>query len=206
MISGTRLVILGFGGHARSVAAVALANGIRSLLFVDENARENETFLDFPVIRQLTETISEGWSCIPAIGDNARRQKQLQFAQAAGLSLAKVVARSATIDVDARIAAGCFVGHHAHIGPQARIGSGTIINTGAIVEHESEVGEFSHVSVNAVVAGRSKLGDFVFLGAGATVINNISIGNNITIGAGSVVVSTLGLSGAYAGCPARLIS
>ena len=197
------LVIFGFGGHARSVAAVALANGVGSLLFVDENAKESETFLGFPVTRKFDGTLSDGWSCMPATGDNLQRKKQFDLAHSAGWPIAKIIAKDATVDVDTKIAPGCFVGHHAHVGPSAQVGKGCIINTGAIVEHESVVGNFSHVSVNAVVAGRCHLGDFVFLGAGATVIDGVSVGDGITIGAGAAVVESLAGPGTYAGCPAR---
>ncbi|MGX9428420.1 MULTISPECIES: acetyltransferase [Bradyrhizobium] len=199
------LLILGFGGHARSVAAVAIANGIKLLLFVDENARDGESFLGFPVRRDL-ERIPLGWSCIPGVGDNAKRKGQVEFARSAGWDLANVVSRHATVDVNASISPGSFVGHHAHIGPLARIGSGCIVNTGAIVEHESEVGDFSHVSVNSVVAGRSRIGSFVFLGTGATVIDGVSVGENITIGAGATVVESLSTPGTYIGCPARRLA
>jgi len=206
MKSAEGLVILGFGGHARSVAAVALASGTTSLLFVDENAKEGEAFLGFPAIRRLDGAIDSGWSCMPAAGDNLLRQKQVAFAEANGWPLATVVANDATIHFDAVLGPGCFVGHHAHVGPSAQVAKGCIINTGAIVEHESVVGEFSHVSVNAVVAGRSRLGSLVFLGAGATVIDSVSIAGHITIGAGATVVEALVVPGTYAGCPARRIS
>ncbi|MGY3620437.1 NeuD/PglB/VioB family sugar acetyltransferase [Bradyrhizobium sp. USDA 10063] len=197
------LLILGFGGHARSVAAVAVANGVRSLLFVDENARDDESFLGFPVRRELPESIPPGWSCIPGVGDNVRRKQQVEFAQSASWDLANVISSHATVDVNASISPGCFVGHHAHIGPSARVGLGCIINTGAIVEHESAVGDFSHISVNSVVAGRSRVGRFVFLGTGATVIDGVRVGDNITIGAGAAVVESLDTPGTYVGCPAR---
>jgi sugar O-acyltransferase (sialic acid O-acetyltransferase NeuD family) len=195
------LVIFGFGGHGRSVAAVALANGIKSLLFVDENARENENFLGFPVIRHFD--IPKGWSCMPAAGDNERRQKQFELAQSADLPLAKIIAKNATIDVDAKLAPGCFIGHHAHIGPSAQLGRGCIVNTGAIIEHEASVGDFSHVSVNAVLAGRSQVGSFVFVGTGAVIIDSVSVGNRITIGAGAAVVHSLNIPGVYVGSPAK---
>jgi UDP-N-acetylbacillosamine N-acetyltransferase len=200
------LVILGFGGHARSVAGVALASGVETVLFVDDDAKPGEAFLGFPVISKFDGPISQGWSCMPAAGDNSRRQRQFEFAAAAGWPLAKVIARDATVHFDAKSDPGCFIGHHAHVGPSAQVGKGCIINTGAIIEHESLVGDFSHVSVNAAVAGRSQLGSFVFVGAGATVIDSISIGDGITIGAGAAVVQSLTLPGIYAGCPARRIS
>jgi UDP-N-acetylbacillosamine N-acetyltransferase len=203
MKADSGLIILGFGGHARSVAAVAIANGVQSLLFVDENAGEGEAFLGFPVKREISGMIPRGWSCIPGVGDNIERRKQFELALTAGWGLANVVAKNATLDTNASISAGCFVGHHAHIGPFARVGLACIINTGAIVEHESEVGDFSHISVNSVVAGRSRVGSLVFLGAGATVIDKVSIGDNITIGAGAAVIESLSAPGVYVGCPAR---
>jgi sugar O-acyltransferase (sialic acid O-acetyltransferase NeuD family) len=200
------LVILGFGGHARSVAAVALSNGVKSLLFVDENAKEGENFRGFPAQRVYEQSMPTGWLCMPATGDCVLRERQFEFAQSMGWPLAKVVAKDATIDPDASIAAGCFVGHHAHVGPLATVGDGCIINTGAIVEHESSVGKFSHVSVNAVVAGRSRLGSFVFLGVGAVVIDGISVEDRITIGAGATVIHSVTTQGTYVGSPARLAS
>jgi UDP-N-acetylbacillosamine N-acetyltransferase len=199
------LVLLGFGGHARSVAAVALANGVKSLLFVDENGKKGENFLGFPVERVFDQPMPPGWFCMPAIGDCLQRQRQFEFAQSMGWPLAKIVAKDATIDAGASVGPGCFVGHHAHIGPMATVDDGCIINTGAIVEHESVVGKFSHVSVNAVVAGRSRLGSFVLLGARAVVIDGVSVDDQITIGAGATVIHSLTTPGTYVGSPATLV-
>ncbi|MDN6857392.1 acetyltransferase [Pseudomonas sp. CAN2814] len=197
------LLILGFGGHARSVADVALAAGIRELRFVDSNAREGENFLGFPVLSHWDAALPEGWAAFSAAGDNARREQQIEAIEAAGWPLASVIAPSATLGVDSQIAPGCFIGQQAHVGPVARIARGCIINSGAIVEHESEVGEFSHVAVNACVAGRSRTGRRNFIGAGATVIDGVSLGDDITIGAGGVVTASIESAGVYVGVPAR---
>ena len=199
------LLILGFGGHARSVADVALAAGISELLFVDANARDGENFLGHRVVREFAGSLPEGWACLPAAGDNQRRQRQFSEASERGWPLATLVAPSASIGAGATIGEGSFVAQHAHIGPMARVGKGAIINTGAAVEHECIVGEFVHVSVNATLAGRSRLGDFVFLGAGGTVIDSVEVGPHITIGAGSVVVKSIAMPGTYVGVPAKYL-
>jgi len=196
------LLILGFGGHARSVADVALSVGFNSLLFIDENAREAETFLGFNVQRKFSGILPEGWLCMPAIGDNRQRHDQVEYARESGWPLATLISNSATIGVGADISQGCFIGHHAHVGPMAKLGVGCIINTSAVIEHESKIGDFVHISVNAVVAGRSAIGDYSFIGAGATVIDGINICNNVTIGAGSVVIRSIDCSGVYVGSPA----
>jgi len=205
MIKHNGLLILGFGGHARSIADVALAIGFQSLLFIDENARENEQFLNFPVQRELNGELLEGWYCMPASGNNRKREQQIQLAQLAGWPLATLISPYATVGFGAVVSQGCFVGHHAHIGPMTQVGTGCIINTGAIIDHECVIGDYVSVSPNVSVAGRSKLGDYVFLGAGVTVIENIMIGNNITVGAGGVVISSLNNPGTYVGVPVRII-
>jgi UDP-N-acetylbacillosamine N-acetyltransferase len=199
------LLILGFGGHARSVADVALAAGYKDLLFIDPNARDGESFLGYPVRHTLPGALPEGWLCIAAVGDNRRRRSQIDSIREAGWPLATLIAPSATIGAGASVQAGSVIAHHAHIGPMAKIGTGTIVNTAAIVEHDCAIGDYVHVSVNAAVAGRSQLGDLVFLGAGAVVIDAISVGSEITVGAGGVVAESIAEPGVYVGVPARRI-
>jgi len=199
------LVILGFGGHARSVADVAMAAGISDFRFVDANARSGETFLDFPVVAELGQDIPAGWGVFPAAGDNRYREEQILTINRAGWNLVSLVAPTATIGPGCSIGPGSFVGHHAHIGPMAKIGSGCIINTGAVIEHECEVGSFSHVSVNATLAGRSRIGEQVMLGAGATAIDGIAIADRVVIGAGGVVTRSILEQGVYVGVPVRRV-
>jgi sugar O-acyltransferase (sialic acid O-acetyltransferase NeuD family) len=206
MPSSPGLLILGCGGHARSVADVALAAGYRRLVFIDDNARPGEQVLGHPVQRELPPTLPDGWEWIAATGDNRLRQHQLVAAGErdwlAG-SLATLIAPTATIGAGARIGAGSFIAHHAHIGPLATVGAGVIVNTGAIVEHDCVVGDCAHVSVNATVAGRSRVGARCFICAGSTVIDGIVVGDDITLGAGAVAIGSLNTVGTYVGIPAR---
>lgn len=195
------LVILGFGGHARSVADVALFGGWRIASFVDENAQEGESFAGAPVLDSLCQTPTD-CLMISASGDNVRRQMQCE--QVSG-KLATLVAPSASRGALSEIGEGTFIGRMAHIGPQACVGRGVILNTGCIVEHECLVGDFTHVSVNATVAGRCTLGKRVMIGAGATVIDGVTICDDAVIGAGAVVVDHITVPGTYVGVPAKLV-
>ncbi len=208
MISDSRrkMLIMGFGGHARSVADVALACGYEDLVFVDAKAKPGENFLGYPVLKD-TKGLDDSWRlAFAASGDGLQRLKQYKMIDELGMGLVSLVSPLASIGVGCVIGSGCFVGHHAHIGPLARIGPGCIVNTGALVEHESCVGEFSHVSVNSTVAGRSKLGSFSLIGAGATIIDGISTVDYVIIGAGAVVVNCIEFSGTYVGVPARRLN
>ncbi|HEY8024164.1 MAG TPA: NeuD/PglB/VioB family sugar acetyltransferase [Burkholderiaceae bacterium] len=197
------LLILGFGGHARVVADIAIATGIIEFCFVDPNARAGENFLGHPVLAAWNATLPEGWQAFSAAGDNILRQDHCELIKSRSWPLASLLASSATIGAGAMIMEGCLVGQHAHVGPMASIGTGCIINTGAIVEHESSVGEFSHISVHSTVAGRSRVGRFAIIGAGATVIDGIEIGDSVIVGAGAVVHRSITAPGTYVGVPVR---
>ncbi len=205
MSDSRNLVLIGCGGHARSVADVALAAGYTDLFFVDENAREGEGILDFPVFSR-PRSEHGNWLYIACAGNAAQRLAQIRELEEKHLTLATIVSPSATIGRGAAVALGCFIGHHAHVGPLTRLGIGSIVNTGAILEHDCMIGAGVHLSINCCVAGYCRLGDRVFIGAGGAVIDRISIADDVTVGAGGVVVADIELPGVYAGVPARRIS
>lgn len=196
------LVILGFGGHARSVADIALTLGIKGLIFVDEAAHPDESLWGFPVRKTFEDKLLDGWQAFAASGDNHIRHVQVTTILERSWPLGTLISPTATIASEASISAGCFIGHHAHVGPLSSIGTACIINTGAIIDHECKIGDYTHVSVNSSVAGRCHVGSFVFLGAGVTVIDKVCIADSITVGAGGVVVKSLVEPGTYVGAPA----
>jgi len=204
-MSTKRLLILGFGGHARSVANIALSCGYHDLLFVDPNAQEGESFVGHPAIGQFDSELYAEWDLFPGAGENLRRREQCWQIRSLGLIPATLISPRASIGQGAIVSPGCLVGHHAHLGPMSRIGEGCIINTGAIVEHESTVGDFSHVSVNATIAGRTRLGSLSMLGAGATIIDGLSVCDRVTIGAGAMVHRSIHVAGTYVGVPAKRV-
>lgn len=192
------IYIIGCGGHARSVADVVLDNSpSQKIIFVDENARENETIFGFPVIKNLPENAE---NIFIAIGDNIIRQKLSE-----NKKLINIISKRAYVSPTAEIADGIFIGDGAHIGPFAKIDRGCIVNNNAVVEHEDEIGNFSHVSVNVTVCGRVVVGNNVFLGAGTTVRDSMSICSNVTVGINSAVVKNITEPGIYVGVPARKI-
>lgn len=194
------LIIIGCGGHARSVASVLLTNdpNIR-ITFIDKNARPDETILTFPVQSEMplaTEAVHV------AIGDNSSRES---WVAGNAVDLVSVVSPRATVSSSAIIGDGAFIAHNSFLGPLTKIGKGNIINTGALVEHEVTIGDFCHVAPNSTVCGRSQIGDNVILGASCTVIDNISICDDVIVGANSTVISDIFKAGTYVGSPARKI-
>ncbi|CCM79576.1 NeuD/PglB/VioB family sugar acetyltransferase [Rhizobium mesoamericanum] len=196
------LYILGFGGHARSVADVAVSAGWNAIIFIDGNAREGEHFSSYRTISEFPDHPEPDWQLFPAAGDNSRRRAQIERSSA---TWATLISPSAQLGIEADVGEATLVGHGAHIGPGAVVGKGVILNTQSIIEHEAVIGDYTHVSVNTVVAGRSRIGRNVFVGAGAVVIDSISVCDDVVIGAGAVVTTSISEPGVYVGTPARRV-
>ena len=191
-----RVILLGCGGHARSVASTLVDNDPNvQIIFIDDNAGEDEYILGFPVVRCFDPA---GEHLHVAIGDNLEREKL-----SSGNETVRVISNRAIIQTEAEIGAGSFVGVLAYVGPRASIGKGCIINTACVVEHDSRVGDFSHISVHTTVAGYCVIGRRCFVGAGAVIRDHVSIGDDVIVGAGAVVVSDIAEPGVYTGCPAK---
>jgi len=202
----TRLLVFGFGGHARSVADVALACGIVEMVFVDANARQGEHFFGHPVVAVWDQALPEGWHAFSVASDAVARRDHVAFFAQSRWPVATLTSRFATVGVGSSVGFGSLVAHHAHVGPSTAIGIGCIVNSAAVVEHDCTIGEFTHISVNATIAGRTKVGSFCMVGAGAVVIDGLEVADQVTIGAGAVVHRSIREPGVYVGNPARKIN
>lgn len=195
-----KLIIIGCGGHARSVADVLLSRFPNiSIVFVDENAQPNETILSFPV-QSFMPIKAEALHV--AIGDNSLREKWVLENTASPVS---VISNSAVVSPSSTIEKGSFIAHGSYVGPLTEIGRGSIINTGALVEHEVKMEEFSHMAPNSTICGRCHIGRNVVLGAGSTIIDRVHVCNDVIIGANSTVISDITCAGTYVGSPVRRI-
>ena len=196
-----RLVILGCGGHAKAVLDVILYNNkYKDIIFVDNNARENEIILGYPVYKQYEITDEK---VFVAIGNNSKRQA---LCEKYYNNLISVVSKTAYIGKNVSIGQGVFVAHNTHIGILSDINDFCIINTSASIDHECKIGKASFIGPNVTLCGKVSVKENVFIGAGTTLIDNISITDNTVIGAGAVVIKDITSCGTYVGIPAAKIT
>lgn len=194
-------VIIGCGGHALNIADIILCNepGAR-ILFVDENARKNESKLGFCVVQNMP---LETQKCIVGIGDNSKRKHK--FEEIAAEHLFSAISPNAYLGHNATIGAGCFISHLSVVCAGVIIGDNSIIGSSCVIGHDCQLDRHCFVGPNATLAGYTQLGELVFIGAGATVIDKVKICSNVTIGAGATVVEDIVVPGTYVGTPARRI-
>lgn len=200
-----KLAIIGAGGHARSVADIALAAGWSSVIFFDDAWKKIPKNGNWNVIGDtalLLSNLADFDGVVVALGSATERsQSQQRICDASG-SLVTLIAPTAYVSDYAEIGSGSVILANAVVGAFARIGEGCIVNSGAVVEHDCDIGDFVHVASGATLSGGVSVGRFSWIGVGASVRQGEIIGENVVVGAGAVVVGHVPDGLTVVGCPA----
>lgn len=199
-----KLVLIGAGGHSRSVAD-CLPPEYELIGYVDENKKGMHNGL--PIFGRRIEDVPNYQNCVyfVSIGDNAIRKIWFEKVTAMGLERINIIDRTAIISPAARLGVGNFIGKYAVINAGSVIGDDNVINTRALVEHECVIGDHVHLSTGAVINGNVTVGDGAFLGSMSVCIGQLSVGESAVIGAGGVVIGDVPPRVTAVGVPVRII-
>jgi sugar O-acyltransferase (sialic acid O-acetyltransferase NeuD family) len=163
-----RLLILGAGGHGRSVSeAVTLGQEFEIVGFLDDGSPKADIAPLLGPIVSLTDHRARADFAIVAIGHNGIREACFDRLQAAGFDLATVIHPRAFVSPSARIDPGCAVMAGAIVGTEAILETGAIVNSGAVVDHHCRMEAFSHLGTHACMAGHSIIGRGAWMQAGS---------------------------------------
>lgn len=204
------LILIGGGGHCKSVLDVAESAGYRILGVLDKPDNVGKKILSTKVIGtdDAIPTFVDKASFVITIGfikNPMIRIKLFERVKMAGGKFATIIAPTAHVSRYAIISEGTVVMHHAFVNAGAKIGKNVILNTFSNIEHDAIIGDNCHISTGAMVNGECKVGNRCFIGSQSVIANGISISDDIIIGAGSLVNKNLISKGIYAGSPANLI-
>ncbi|GAB6278105.1 MAG: acetyltransferase [Lentimicrobium sp.] len=203
------LILVGGGGHCKSVIDVAESAGYTIKGILDLPEKVGEKILGYPIMgtdKDISEFVHEVLFLVTVgqIKDASLRINLHQKIVNAGGKLATVIAATAHVSNYAKIGAGTVVMHQAVVNADASIGRGCIINTFANIEHDTIIGDYCHISTGAIVNGNCIVGSETFLGSQSVMINGIEITDGCVVGAGSLVRTNLMQKGVYYGNPATL--
>lgn len=204
-----KIVLIGLGGHAKSVIdSIEAAGKYEVAGYTDiENRADYKGYHFIGTDRDLHGIYSDGIhnACISVgyMGRNNLRDKLYQMVKETGFNLPVITDPSAVVSSSAEIGEGTFIGKGCIVNAESRIGKMCIINTGALVEHENIIGDFTHIAVKTVLCGGIYIGGHCFIGANSTVIQGVKIGKNTITGAGTVVINDLPERCTAVGVPAK---
>lgn len=189
----TRLLVVGAGGHGRSVAEAAELSGqFEAVGFLDDALLAGKSVLNVAVLGPMVSMShhrSAADQTIVAIGNNAVREKLMLQLTSAGFVHATVIHPRAIVSPSAVLSEGSAVMAGAIVGTEARLGVGSIVNCGAVVDHHAIVEDFGHLGVNASMAGGTALGRGAWMQAGAALGYGVTVPAGVTLAPGEAVDS-----------------
>ncbi len=187
----TRLLIVGAGGHGRSVAEAAELTGVFEVVgFLDDSLPAGKTVLGATVLGPVASMTSHKPAfdqVIVAIGSNILRETLMRQLKDAGLKIATVIHPRAFVSPSAIVGAGSAVMAGSVVGTEACLGMGTIVNCGAVVDHHARVEDYGHLGVNASMAGGTVLGRSAWMQAGTALGYGVKIPAGVHLPPGEAV-------------------
>lgn len=193
------LILLGAGGHAKVLYALAIAAKRKVVGVCDpQMARDNQKmWQDLPVLGgdDILENVDPCQiGLINGVGKlvgNLGRERIHTRMRQAGFCFPVLIHPTAWIAPSADLADGVQVMAGAIIQPDCTIGQNTIINTCASVDHDCMIGANVHVAPGATLCGGVRVGAGAFIGAGAVVIQELEVGAEAVVGAGTTLTRSL---------------
>lgn len=203
------LILIGGGGHCKSVIEAAESAGYNILGVLDMPEDVGKEILSTQVIGtddDIPQYVDKAEFVITVgfIKNPATRIKLYRKVKEAGGKLATIIASTAYVSQYATIGEGTVAMHHAFVNAGAKVGNNVILNTFTNVEHDAVIGDQCHISTGTMVNGDCKVGTNCFIGSQSVLANGIIVGDDIIVGAGSLVRKSISEKGIYSGNPAIL--
>ncbi len=182
------IFIFGAGGHAVSVANVAIAAGYSITCFIDER-NSGRTHLGIDVINSVNEALERTLDscCAIAVGDNFNRESVARELtdRCEDMQFPSLIHPSATVSSFATIGRGTLVMPKAVVGPNCKVGSFCLLNTQASIDHDCIMDDFSSLAPGVVTGGTVEIGKRSAVSIGAVIKHGIKIGKDCVLGANS---------------------
>lgn len=191
-------ILLGAGGHARVVRALAEALGMEITGVCDPALAAGEKWHGLQVLGGDTALLAfdpvsvvllNGVGKMP--GSTSRARLQAEWALR-GFAFPPLLHPAAWVAPDAKLGPGVQVMAGAVVQPGCTLAMGCIVNTRASLDHDGQLAEDVHLAPGATLCGEVRVGAGAFIGAGAVVIQGRSIGTGAVVAAGSVVLRDVG--------------
>lgn len=185
------IVIVGFGGHAKSIADCIERMGVYRIVGYTDFAEHPTKYKYLGTDDKLQSIFDSGVRNavvgIGYLGKGELRCKLYNNLKKIGFELPIIVDPSSIVSETATVGEGTFIGKNAVINAEVSVGKMAIINTMALVEHECVIRDYAHIAVAAVLCGQVKVGEASFIGANATVIQCMEIADHKIVPAGATV-------------------
>lgn len=204
------IILIGGGGHCKSVIDVAESAGYKILGILDVPENVSKSILGYKVIGtddDIPKYVDKAEFLITVgqIKNYSVRQELAKKVHKSGGRFATIIAPDAYVSKYATVGEGTIIMHRAFLNAEVYVGNQCIINTMTNLGHEVTIGNFCHLSTGIMVCGNVTIGNGVFIGSQSVINQGVSIANDIVVSSMSCVNKSLRESGIYVGSPIKMI-
>lgn len=202
-------VVLGAGGHARSMLALLAACGKSPAGCIAPAAPASNWPIDCPwlgsdeALDSLDPSKVVLVNGVGSVGDTSRRRIIFDSACARGFDFPLLVHPSAIIAQGVTLGNGAQVLAGVILQSGVTVAKNVLLNTGCIVDHDCVIDCHAHLAPRVTLSGGVKVGAGAHLGTAATVIQGITIGAGAIVGAGALVTRDVPPGTRVVGVPAK---
>ena len=190
-----KLIIIGAGGHAKSVIDLILCTGkwqIEGL--VGKYEELGKKIFGFEVKwtdKELTKISYDYKYVVLGFASLGLQKKRILFInklRKIGFKIPSIISPHAYISKYAKIDEGTNIGHFSLVNANSYIGKFCIINSQSLIEHDVRVEDFCHISTSVTINGGVYLGQETFIGSKSMLREGLSIPKGTIISAGKRVM------------------
>lgn len=207
--AGPSHVILGAGGHARSLLGLLAACDLPVAGCIAPAAPAAgwpggcPWLGDDSVLEGLDPVEVALVNGLGSIGSTVLRRAVFEGARARGFHFPALVHPSVILAPDVRLADGSQVLAGAILQAGVRVAENALLNTGCIVDHDCNIGSHAHLAPRVTLSGGVRIGAGAHLGTAATVIQGVTIGAEAIVAAGALVIWDVAPGCRVFGIPAK---
>ena len=200
-----KIVLIGGGGHARSVLSLLKKNNLsKSLLGYTDLKKSQLPIKYLGDDKKIFSLKKEKIKLVLGVGINLMLRKKIldRFKNFEFLSIKD---ESSIILDNCDIGEGSLIYPNVSIGPNVKIGKFCVIHNSVVIEHDASISNNSYIGPGAVICGNVKIENNVLLGANSTMVQDTFIKNNCKLGAGSVLIKSFNYQNkSFIGSPAKI--
>ena len=189
------LLLIGCGGHARSLIDVVESSGHWHMLgLVGLPEQVGDEVLGYPVLGSdqnlpsLRQRCSHALLAVGQMGLSTRRQTLVKELDHLEFLKPLVISGRAHVSGHAQLGAGTTVGHGVIVNAGVHVGKYCILNSNALIEHDAVIGDYCHIGTGVLVNGGVKIGSGSFIGSGSVLRENLNLPAQTVISAGKRVM------------------
>lgn len=183
------LIIVGAGGHGRTLYETAILLGHENIVFLDDNESppDHAHVRIIGKISDLKQHARKAKNIVIGIGNNQVREQLHQKLASLEIHPITLVHPFAFVSPSATLGHGSVILAGAVIGSNAILGAGTIVNCHSTVDHDSILGDYAHLGIGVHLAGGACIGKSAFLQAGTVGGYSAKVETNTVCPAGTIL-------------------